>query len=237
MSNEKKSKMPKAMKIITSFLCVILGLILIGNLTIIIKGALNPDRPPSVLGFTSMATLSGSMSGDAPDHIEVGDLIIAKSVDPDKLKVGDVITYMENGKTAVTHRIVKINSDGTFTTKGDANNTQDQLPVKKENVIGKLWLRIPKMGDAVMFAQTPVGMLVVIGVPIILYILLDIFLRARQNKRDKLKEEEEKSTKESLEKELAQLKAMMNNNAEMQNAEENNEEMQNAECRNKEEKE
>lgn len=39
------------------------------------------------------------MSGDAPDHIEVGDMIIAKAVYPATLLVGDVITFMENGKT------------------------------------------------------------------------------------------------------------------------------------------
>ncbi len=209
MADKPKSNMPKAIRIVTSVLCVILALILIGNLTIIIKGALNPDRPPSVLGFTSMATLSGSMSSDAPDHIEVGDLIITRSINPDTLKVGDVITFMENGRTAVTHRIIKINDDGTFTTKGDANNAEDQLPVEKENVIGKFWFRIPKMGDAILFAQTPVGMLVVIGVPIILYILLDMILRARQNKKDKQKADEEKSSKEDLERELAELKAKM----------------------------
>ncbi len=221
MSVDEKIKMPKSIKIITSVLCVILALILIGNLTIIIKGALNPDRPPSVLGFTSMATLSGSMSGDAPDHIEVGDLIITRSVNPDTLKVGDVITFMENGRTAVTHRIIKINDDGTFITKGDANNAEDQLPVEKENVIGKFWFRIPKMGDAILFAQTPVGMLVVIGVPIILYILLDMILRARQNKKDKQKADEEKSSKEDLEREIAELKAQLSSNAEitMQKAE------------------
>ncbi len=217
----EKNKMPKPMKIITSILCVILTLILISNVTIIIKGAVNPDRPPSVLGITAMATLSGSMSGAAHDHIEVGDLIITRSVNPDELAVGDVITFMENSRTAVTHRIMAINEDGTFTTKGDANNTEDQLPVEKENVIGKFWFRIPKLGDAAMFAQTPVGMLVVIGVPIILYILLDMILRARQNKKDKQKADEEKSSKEDLEREIEMLKAQLSSNAEitMQNAE------------------
>ncbi len=197
------------MKIITSILCIVLGLILIGNLTIIIKGSLNPDRPPSAFGFTSMIVLSGSMSGDADDHIEVGDMIFTRTVNPDELAVGDVITFMENGKTTVTHRIIGINEDGTFKTQGDANNSEDQLPVHKDNVIGKFWFRIPKLGDAAMFAQTPTGMLVVIGVPLVLYLLLDMVLRARQNKKDKQKADEEKSSKEDLERELAELKAKM----------------------------
>ncbi len=209
MSDKSKSTMPKPMKIITSILCVILALMLISNLTIIIKGSLNPDKPPSVFGFTSMIVLSGSMSGDAPDHIEVGDMIITKSVNASELKVGDVITFMENGTTTVTHRIMAINEDGTFTTKGDANNAEDQIPVEKENIIGKFWFRIPKLGDAAMFAQTPTGMLVVIGVPLVLYILLDMVLRARQNKKDKQKADEDKSSKEDMEKELEELRAKL----------------------------
>ena len=38
-------------------------------------------------------------------------MIIAKAVDPATLQVGDVITFMENGKTTVTHRIIGINED------------------------------------------------------------------------------------------------------------------------------
>ncbi len=212
MSNENTRKTPMAMRIITSVLCVILALILIGNLTIIIKGAINPDRPPSVLGFTAMATLSGSMSGDAPDHIEVGDLIITKGVNPDDLVIGDVITFVGVGKTAVTHRIIGINEDGTFKTKGDANNSEDQFSVLKENVVGKFLFRIPKLGDAAMFAQTPTGMLVVIGIPIVLYLLLDTVLRAKEKKKDKQKADEEQSSKEQLERELEALKAKLAEN-------------------------
>ena len=45
-------------------LCVILSFFLVCNLTVIVKGALFPDRPPSVLGVTPMVVLSGSMSGE-----------------------------------------------------------------------------------------------------------------------------------------------------------------------------
>lgn len=74
---EKKSGIQSAMSIVGSILCVIFGLMLLCNLTIIIKGTINPEVPPSVLGITPMVVQSGSMSGDAPDHIEVGDLIFA----------------------------------------------------------------------------------------------------------------------------------------------------------------
>ena len=56
-------------------LCILFGILLICNLTILIKGTLFPENPPSVLGITPMVVLSGSMSGEAEEHIEVGERI------------------------------------------------------------------------------------------------------------------------------------------------------------------
>lgn len=207
MPQQKKNA--KVLTIVSAVICVILSLILLSNLIIIIKGALNPKRPPSAFGVTSMIVLSGSMSGDAPDHIEVGDLILTKSVDPQTLKVGDVITYMEEGTTAVTHRIIGINEDGSFKTKGDANNAEDREPVLHENIVGKFVFRIPKLGDIAMFAQTPFGMMVFIGIPLLAYILLDIAARSKQNKRKKKAEEKAKEESDKLKEEVERLKAQL----------------------------
>jgi len=209
--NKKKSKV---VTIASAFICVILSIILLSNLIIIVKGALNPERPPSAFGVTSMIVLSGSMSGDAPDHIEVGDLIITKSVDPETLKVGDVITYMEQGTTAVTHRIIGVNDDGSFKTKGDANNAEDREPVLPERIVGKYIFRIPKLGDIAMFAQTPFGMMVFIGIPLLAYILLDMAVRSKQNKRKKKADEQAKEEADKLKEEVERLKAQLSNSKE-----------------------
>ena len=74
-TNQTKEKSNKVAAVIGLVLCVIFGFLLICNLTIIVKGTIAPERPPSVLGTTPMVVLSGSMSGEAEDHIEVGDLI------------------------------------------------------------------------------------------------------------------------------------------------------------------
>ena len=74
----RKTGSISAVEIIGLVLCIVFALLLICNLTIIVKGALAPDSPPSVLGVTPLAVQSGSMSGTAKDHIEVGDLIFVK---------------------------------------------------------------------------------------------------------------------------------------------------------------
>ena len=82
----EKKKSGAAMHIIGAVLCVVFGFFLVCNIVIIVKGTLHPETPPTVLGVAPMVVLSGSMSGTAEDHIEVGDLIFTVKPDVDKLK-------------------------------------------------------------------------------------------------------------------------------------------------------
>ena len=180
----------RALTVIGAVLCILFGFFLICNLTIIIKGTLFPERPPSVLGVTPMVVLSGSMSGEAEDHIEVGDLIFVGKVEAEDLEVGDIIAYMSGG-SAATHRIIAIDTadDGSllFTTKGDANEVEDTQPVTEEQLVGIYWGRIPKVGDFALFLQQPLGMLLFIGVPLLAFIMYDLVRRQRYDSREKAK--------------------------------------------------
>lgn len=207
MSEKKKSSgLHIALSVIGAVLCIIFGFMLVCNLTIIIKGTLNPDRPPSIFGTTPMVVRSGSMSGTAEDHIEVGDLIFVGKADVESLKVGDVITFMEqDSNTVVTHRIIEITTDDNggkaFVTKGDANNVKDTVPVTADRVVGIFQSRIAKVGDFAMFLQTPLGMILFIGLPVILFIIYDIIRRQRYANKDRKKSEE-------MEAELEKLRAL-----------------------------
>ncbi len=174
-------------------LCVIFSLLLICNLTIIIKGTLNPKAPPSVLGITPMSVLSGSMSGTQEGHIEVGDLIFIRETEPEKLQVGDVISFIE-GSIVVTHRIMEVQTaeDGSrqWITKGDANNAEDIKPVSEDQLIGIFAARIPKIGDVAMFMQKPAGMLLVIGIPLLGFVIYDVIRRKRIANQEKAKNDQ-----------------------------------------------
>ena len=209
-SEKKKSTAGRVVSVVGIFLCVIFGLMLLCNLTIILKGTLYPDRPPSVLGITPMVVQSGSMSGNAPDHIEVGDLIFTGKADIEKLKKGDIISFME-GSIVVTHRIIEVRTadDGSpiFITKGDANNTEDSEPVTAENLVGIYMGRIPKLGDFAMFLQKPLGMMLFIGVPLLAFIIYDIIRRTKAAGKENKKAAE-------MEAELERLRALAGQNAE-----------------------
>lgn len=188
--------------VVGAILCVVLGTMLLCNLTLIIKGALFPEKPPSVLGVTPMVVLSGSMSGEQEGHIEVGDLIFVGRAEPKELAVGDVIAYM-SGQTTVTHRITAIDSsaDGLlFTTKGDANNAEDTEQVAQDQLVGIFLWRIPRLGDFALFLQQPLGMLLFAGVPLMAFVIYDIIRRQRYANRQSRRAAE-------LEAELERLRA------------------------------
>ena len=162
----------KVLFIAGAVLCCIFAIMLVYNLIIIIKGVVNPRVPPSVFGVTPMVVQSGSMSGNAEDHIEVGDLIFTVKPNIAELKKGDIISYME-GDIAVTHRIIDIKTDEngkrSFITKGDANNTEDMGVAALEDIRGKVVLRVPGFGLFIEKLRTPLGMtvLVLIGFTLI----------------------------------------------------------------------
>lgn len=204
MTKQKSNRVQMILSAIGLVLCLVFGFLLICNMTIIIKGTINPERPPAVFGVTPMVVLSGSMSGEAEDHIEVGDLIFVGKAEPEELEVGDVIAFME-GEIVVTHRIVEVQTDEAgqlwFITKGDANNAEDDGPVPAKDLVGIYRGRIPKVGDFAIFLQTPMGMILFIGAPFLAFIIYDIVRRQQYARR------ENKRTAE-MEAEIARLREL-----------------------------
>ena len=84
-----------------------------------------------VTGFKPYNIETQSMEPDYP----VNTLIYVKEVSFDDLSEGDVITYVNQSGTAVTHR-----------TKGDANEFEDIMDVNEENIVGKVYFGIPLIG-------------------------------------------------------------------------------------------
>jgi len=76
----------------------------------------------------------------------VGDMPIIMG--RDRYEVGDVIVYDANQPAPIIHRIVKVNPDGTYQTKGDNNPGQSkfELNVSLDQIKGKVIFIIPKIG-------------------------------------------------------------------------------------------
>lgn len=74
-------------------------------------------------------------------------LIYVKEISFDDLIKGDIITYVNQSNSTVTHRIMSIDSDKrSVRTKGDANEFEDIMDVNEENIVGKVYFGIPLIG-------------------------------------------------------------------------------------------
>jgi len=82
----------------------------------------------------------------------VGDMPIIKG--EDEYAVGDVIVYSVSGQSVpIIHRIIKINSDNTYQTKGDNNMNQFpyEFKVSESQIHGKVIFVVPKLGHFKVF--------------------------------------------------------------------------------------
>lgn len=142
-----------------------------------------------LVGLQVFHVISPSME---PNY-SVGDLIYVKEVDPDSVKVGDPITFVLNEELVVaTHRVTAIDSENRqFTTKGDANKTEDAAPVHFNNLIGVPVFAIPLLGYVSTYIQSPPGMYVAIALGAVL--LAIVFLPELFMKKHKKKEAQEEA--------------------------------------------
>ena len=145
------------------------------------------------IGLNVYTVLSGSME---PTY-HVGSLIYVKDVDTDELKAGDVITYMLDEDTIVTHRIADVIPDETdpsiirFQTKGDANDSADGSLVHYKNVIGTPVFSIPKLGYLANYIQKPPGRYIAISAGAIILLLVflpDLFSDDDKSEKKKKKQ-------------------------------------------------
>lgn len=159
----------KIIKIIYKIIRIIFKTILAVTLASVVilatQTLINKDKIPSIMGVEVLQVVSESMKGT----LNINDVIIAKKVEVKSLNVGDIIVFKKDG-AVITHRItniVKRYDKLEFETKGDANNTPDKGTVKEENIEGKYICTIKYIGNILKFIKTPIGLTLVVTIPII----------------------------------------------------------------------
>ena len=70
---------------------------------------------------------------------------------------GQPISFTHNGDV-ITHRLVSVNADGTFATKGDANTTPDPWVVQRGDTIGGVVAALPQLGYWLVYLKTVAGL-------------------------------------------------------------------------------
>lgn len=163
---EKKNKIKKLLKYIYYSFFII---IVIFAANIVYQTVIKKETETYIFAFKPYIVLSGSME----PNLQIGDMVISKKTNEDEIKIGDIITFTDNNKNIITHRVVDIIiKDGKklYQTKGDNNSSIDVGVISIENIKGKYSFKISKMGNLITKMITPTGLMIIILIVTIFYI-------------------------------------------------------------------
>ena len=158
------------------FLMLIGGMLLLYIADIKIRAAKGDYSAPM---FNAYVVLSGSMV----PNIMIKDVVVTKKIPEEELEVGDIITFISPdqrfGGISVTHRIIdKIYDEEAgvykYRTQGDANNVADSVPVPNANILGKVILKIPKLGYIQDILSSKGGLIILVLLPCLVILSYDI---------------------------------------------------------------
>ena len=125
--------------------------------------------------FQAYVIISQSME----PAIHVQDAIIIKRAD--NYQVGDVCTYISKNPSylgiMITHRIIgttkNAKGETLYTFKGDNNFSADPMPVEKNQIYGKVIMKVPKVGYIQYFLSNAYGWIIAVVTPCVGIIAMD----------------------------------------------------------------
>ena len=167
-----KMKISNKKNLVSNALFILYMSVIIFLLYFSAKGIIT-GASPEIFNHKMYYVESGSMS----PTINVGSLIVVEGMRGDNINVQDIITFKTDDGTVVTHRLVAINNDGKdYVTRGDANSTDDPMPIGKENIIGKVKFTVPFVGGLFQSLRTKQG-IIAIGIVILVIVLIKIIFK------------------------------------------------------------
>ncbi len=158
------------------FLMLIGGMLLLYIADIKIRAAKGDYSAPM---FNAYVVLSGSMV----PNIMIKDVVVTKKIPEEELEVGDIITFISPdqrfGGISVTHKIIDKRYDEEagvykYRPQGDANNVADSVPVPNANILGKVILKIPKLGYIQDILSSKGGLIILVLLPCLVILSYDI---------------------------------------------------------------
>lgn len=213
--------------VLLAVLCVILIPLLAVNITLIVKGALYPDELTDVFNIAPVAIDNSYMEGEGEGCFNEGALVFIKTFDTDEerqaVKQGDVVAFRwleDDGSVNFTvYRILGVTRDeetGLITSVSvRADNVPEgegtaPIPVEIGDVVGILNGSVDHLGAFAMFLMQPLGVLLFVGVPVVIYVVVDIIRITIHNRKVRKAESDELRDKDE---EIARLRALVEGGA------------------------
>lgn len=168
-------------------------------------------KPVNIFGRCVLKVVTGSME----PSIRTDDFIIVEKTDTAELSVGDIISFYSDqedikGKL-VTHRIVGINDDGSFETKGDANLISDRVTANPDKIVGKYTGKARFFIWVSSFASPRKLLMILIIIPVAIAAIFEIRSvtkigkQLREEKRKQAEESKQRLIRQEIEKEKQRL--------------------------------
>ncbi len=187
----KKLKNNKVFKIVKIILNVVIVLFAILFLLVVCLQRFS-DNKLSLFNYRIFTVISGSME---PKY-EIGDVLIAKEVEPSKIKEGDAVSYLGNSGSfknrVITHEVIDIEQDADgkyiFHTKGIANPAEDPI-VYEDQLLGIIVYKSIILSFIYKIVATPIGLFLLVVLPILYIIgseIIGAMLRKEEERRRKV---------------------------------------------------
>lgn len=213
--NETGKTKKNAVKKVAS--CIVYALLVAVLILLVFSVVANKSsgQPTFLFRHSILRVETGSMESTIPTK----SYILVKKTDADSLKEGDIITFVSQDSSQpvygklVTHRIIAVNADGSFTTQGDANAVADKVSVQKEDVVAKYVTNLKLLTLIGNAFSSPLGLIVIIAVFLLSFscIYLPDFIRAIKGKDEGVEsesiteDEKEKIMQQRIEEEVRRL--------------------------------
>ena len=169
-SDSVRKILEKVINIVLDVFIFLFGIILIITIYNNIQIKILKNSYSSFFGYSVFGVQTGSME----EEINAGDWIIVKN--SNKFKLNDKVTYYKDGDF-ITHRIVEV-YNGTYVTKGDANNTKDE-PINEDQIVGKVVKILPNFTAIKKVLFNP---FVVLAIIVTLYLINILFKKDKNVK-------------------------------------------------------
>lgn len=153
----------KLKKIVRYFAYFIITICVLYNILFLINTTISSKEYFKLFGFSIFNMNNNLMSGD----INKNDLVIAKEVENQKLKEGDIIVYQIHGQIKI-NKIFNITDEG-YVTKYNQGYYLDREIVTDNQIIGKTIINVPILGKVSEVLQSKITSIIVIIILLLAY--------------------------------------------------------------------
>jgi len=182
-----KIKENKIIKVTSVLIRIFITVMLIGFIVAVCLQRFS-DNKISIFKYRMFTVVTGSMY----PRYNIGDVLIAKEVKPETIRVGDTISYKGNNgdlkDKVITHEVVKVIKDEktgkyNFNARGLANIIEDPM-ISEDQLFGVVKYKSFLLSVIYKIIKTSIGFYLFIIIPI-LYIISSEIIGALLRKEEK----------------------------------------------------